>query len=63
MRIGILALVAIFFASGAKNIGDSRKNGKPKPGEAGAASRRKFGFGVILLVVGVLVLLYYFVSL
>ena len=56
MRIGILALVLVFFLSGIKNLKDARA------GEKSEFTRRKLLFGILMLVVGVLVLVYYLVS-
>ena len=56
MRIGILALVLIFFLSGVKNLRDARA------GEKSEFTRRKLLFGILMMVVGALVLIYYFVS-
>lgn len=77
MRMGIIALALIFFASGAKNLQDAgvqfpwqkkteeTQNDKQKkdrdPNEVkkqAPYSRRKLGFGVLLLLMGALVLIY-----
>lgn len=71
MRIGILALALIFLLSGVKNLQNSRimlkKKDEEAAGDAGKTeaqgfSRRQLGFGILLILVGILVLIYYFVT-
>lgn len=72
MRLGILALVLIFFASGAKNIreagiGKRRDGAQSSPAsdadtEQAIYDRRKLAFGGLMLLVGMLVLIYYFAT-
>ena len=60
MRIGIIALVLVFLASGSKSIKDSLA---PAGGaEEKATARRKLYFGILMLLLGALILIYYFAS-
>lgn len=80
MRLGILALVLIFFASGSRYIRESgillrRRGGSrdetrasaeaalPSDAEQAVYDRRKLAFGCLMLLVGALVLVYYFATL
>jgi len=64
VRIGILALAIIFFASGGKNLQDYRGLAKTaKTNEETGAARRRLLFGVLMLLLGVMVTVYYFVTL
>ncbi len=60
MRIGIIALVLVFLASGSKSIKDSISTGNSA--DEKTTARRKLYFGVLMLLLGVLILVYYFVS-
>lgn len=81
MRLGILALVLVFLASGASSLKDSgivigRKNRAVKENktqgpnvsqtdkdkEQEVFSRRKMFFGMLLMLVGTLILIYYIVT-
>ena len=64
MRIGIIALALIFFASGGKNLQDYRGMAETaKTNTEKGARRRKLLFAVLLLSVGVMVTAYYFLTL
>lgn len=63
MRLGILALVLVLFAGATDNIRKARgQNGENTQGGQAATDRRKMFFGVIMLVVAVMVLIYYFAT-
>lgn len=59
MRVGILALVMIFILSGGKHLQNSGISMKGTKIE----NKRQLGFGLLLLFVGILILIYYFATL
>ena len=68
MRIGTVALALIFFASGAKFLQDSgvltkAAKGSEEPGaERKPPNRRKLAFGLLMLLMGLLITIYYIVT-
>lgn len=63
MRFGIIALVVIFFASGVKNLQDAKKQKEHAQSQTDTTySRRKFGFAILMFLVGALIAIYYFVT-
>lgn len=65
MRVGILGLALIFFLSGIKFLQDSglfKKDKEEKSGQQKKYDLRKLLFALLMLVVGTLVLVYYFVT-
>ena len=64
MRIGTVALAFVFFASGAKFLQDSGVFIKTAKGneERKPLNRRKFAFGLLMLLMGLLITIYYIVT-
>lgn len=77
MQLGTLALALVFILSGAKNLqnsgifskdsktdtakGSNDKKSVNDKKEASVFLRRQFGFGIMLVFIGVLTLIYYIV--